>query len=211
MGLGRGPNFRRPKMIKRVFSNKAIARTSVNRVGEHKVRCVRRSIVSKPLRWVVLSVFALSVPTLAQQNGVVDSTKNPLQVAILHWYEANVTTQFPVGSGPVAVAFDGASIWVANINGSNVTKLRASDGADLGTFTVGTGPTALAFDGANIWVVNSDGNTVTKLRASDGTTLGTFAVGSSPTGAAFDGANIWVTNFHGNSVTKLRASDGSAL
>ncbi len=32
-----------------------------------------------------------------------------------------------------------------------VMKLRASDGALLGTFVVGTGPSALAFDGSSIW------------------------------------------------------------
>ena len=52
---------------------------------------------------------------------------------------------------PLALAFDGANIWVANgglLGG--VTKLRASDGASLGTFAVGVKPNALAFDGANM-------------------------------------------------------------
>jgi hypothetical protein len=39
---------------------------------------------------------------------------NPLQVAILRWYPANLTTSFGVGSNPNAVAFDGANVWVAN-------------------------------------------------------------------------------------------------
>jgi DNA-binding beta-propeller fold protein YncE len=43
-----------------------------------------------------------------------------------------------------------------------VTKLRASDGANLGTFPVGTEPYGVAFDGANIWVANSISNTVSK-------------------------------------------------
>ena len=50
--------------------------------------------MSKSIRLVVLSVFALSslsVSTLAQ-SGVVNSTKNPVQIAVLHWYNANVTT-----------------------------------------------------------------------------------------------------------------------
>ena len=84
----------------------------------------------------------------------------------------------------MAVAFDGANIWVANMASSNtVTKLRASDGANLGTFNVGLPNLfGVAFDGTNIWVGNSDGGsgTVTKLRASDGPTLGTFQVGPAP-------------------------------
>ena len=46
--------------------------------------------------------------------GVTSSTQNPLQLALLHWYDANLTTSFGVGSDPVGVAFDGANIWVAN-------------------------------------------------------------------------------------------------
>jgi hypothetical protein len=90
---------------------------------------------------------------------------------------------------------------VANSNSNNVTKLRASDGANLGTFTVGNAPWGMAFDGGNIWV--SASNTVTKLRVSDGFNLGTFAVGTGSRGIVFDGANIWVTNQGSASVSKL--------
>jgi hypothetical protein len=43
-------------------------------------------------------------------------------------------------------------VWVANEEGHSVTKLRASDGAVLGTFVAGLGPHSVAFDGANVWV-----------------------------------------------------------
>ena len=68
-----------------------------------------------------------------------------------------------MGINPQGVAFDGANIWVTNSYNNSVTKLRAADGAILGTFNVGTGPTGVAFDGANIWVTNQDSNTVSKL------------------------------------------------
>jgi outer membrane protein assembly factor BamB len=138
-------------------------------------------------------------------------TFNPLQVALLQWYPANLTTSFAVGVGPSEMAFDGANIWVGNVNGNSVTKLRASDGAVLGTFAVGAYPYDVAFDGTNIWVTNFMSNNVTKLRASDGAALGTFTVGNGPYGLAFDGAHIWVANSGGNNVTKLRAHDGTVL
>jgi hypothetical protein len=109
---------------------------------------------------------------------------NPLQVAILRWYPANQTTSFDVGALPIGVAFDAANIWVTNINSSNVTKLRASDGANLGTFAGVNGPAGVAFDGANIWVADYGSDTVTKLRESDGTVLGSFIVGTTPFGVA---------------------------
>src|SRR5271165_6221882 len=72
--------------------------------------------------------------------GVISSTQNPLQIALLHWYDVNLTTTFGVGPTPFGVAFDGANVWVANWGSDNVTKLRASDGKRLGTFTVGMNP-----------------------------------------------------------------------
>ncbi len=148
---------------------------------------------------------------LQMPDGVtISSGRSPQQIATLHWYGANSQASFQTGSGPYAVAFDGSSIWVANTFNSNVTKLRASDGADLGTFFVGS-PRGVAFDGSSIWVTTFNSNNVTKLRASDGANLGTFPVGTTPIGVAFDGSSIWVTNFNSNNVTKLRASDGATL
>src|SRR5215471_11278561 len=101
-----------------------------------------------------LMVAILTVPALAQ-GGAVNSTRNPNQIALKHWYKANLTTNFPVGTSPVAVTFDGANIWVVNAFDNTVTKLRANDGANLGTFAVGQGPIGVAFDGANIWTSNT--------------------------------------------------------
>jgi outer membrane protein assembly factor BamB len=163
-----------------------------------------------------------SVDFVIDVNGYYDGTvmttqgvtSNPLQIALLKWYPANQSgVTFGPVSLPSALAFDGANVWVAS-QGSipgTVTKFRANDGANLGTFNVGQGPVGLAFDGTNIWVTLFNFNLLTKLRASDGTYLGTFSVGTNPYGIAFDGANIWVANQNGANVTKLQASDGADL
>jgi DNA-binding beta-propeller fold protein YncE len=138
------------------------------------------------------------------------AASNPLKVAPLKWYAANqVPTIFDAGKEPVGLAFDGANIWAADFGADTVTKLRASDGAKLGTFKVGANPYSVAFDGAHIWVTNSYSNDVTKLRASDGKNLGTFAVGKSPLMIAFDGTSIWVGST--NAVSKFQVSDGKIL
>jgi hypothetical protein len=109
------------------------------------------------------------------------------------------------------VLFDGSSIWVSSGPSRLITKLRASDGALLGTFLVGSNPGAgLAFDGANIWCRIASTTRLPKLRGGDGVNLGTFPTGLSPSGVAF-GANIWVANNIDGSVTKLRARDGASL
>ena len=109
---------------------------------------------------------------------------------------------------PTKVLFDGTNIWVTNYYGDTVTKLRAADGANLGSFPTGRWPDGLAFDGANIWVVNFRSHDFTKLRASDGTLLGTFRIGGEPLNAAFDGMNLWVTDAQ-NAVRVVRASNGA--
>ena len=97
---------------------------------------------------------ASAVPQQAA-NGNVPPTQNwaagnPLKIALLKWYQANLTTTFKVGKKPLGVVFDGANIWIANNYDSTVSKLRASDGASLGTFNAGGAPMGLAFDGASI-------------------------------------------------------------
>ena len=100
---------------------------------------------------------------------------------------------------------------MSNFASNTVTKLRASDGAALGTTTNVSAPLGLAFDGTNIWAANNLGSgAVTKVRASDGVILGTFRTFAGfPGQVAFDGDNVWVT--HSTTLTKLRASDGGVL
>jgi DNA-binding beta-propeller fold protein YncE len=184
-----------------------------------------RIVIGVSLIVVVLAMANLFVSHAQQAVGVSAAPPagngappllNPLKVALLKWYNANVVpTEFPAGPNPVGVAFDGANIWIANYGASTVTKLRASDGQPLGSFHSGNAAAGVTFDGADIWVTNSTDNTVSKLRASDGKLLGTFPLpGVVPWWMTFDGANIWVpsSNANGNGwVTKLRASDGKNL
>jgi DNA-binding beta-propeller fold protein YncE len=69
---------------------------------------------------------------------------------------------FPQGIA-LGTVYDGTNIWVANERDNTLTKLRASDGANLGTFATGITPHWLAFDGAHVWVTNNGGNTVSRL------------------------------------------------
>src|ERR1700675_1764375 len=136
----------------------------------------RRLFVSA---WVLTAWLAFGTLRGWAQSGAPAASggappSNPLKVALLKWYKADLAAQFLVGSQPYGVAFDGANIWTANLGSNTVTKLRACDGAVLGTFNVGSQAVGVTFDGANVCVSNSGNGTVTKLRASDGTVLGTF-------------------------------------
>jgi DNA-binding beta-propeller fold protein YncE len=134
----------------------------------------------------------------------------------------------------MAIAFDGAHIWVANYWDGTVTELNASDGSLVraipgsswcpladSEYCDNTNPTALAFDGAHIWVANASLE-VSELNASDGSLVRTISPTNCPScgitypaGIAFDGAHIWVANWgeglYGDSVIELNASDGSLV
>src|ERR1017187_2821891 len=107
--------------------------------------------------------------------------------------------------------YEDGNIWLVH---GKVYKLRASDGATVGSFDAGgDAQFGVAFDGANIWSSADFGNAVMKVRASDGTKLENYKVPFAPLRLAFDGSNIWATNAHDTDhmVTKIRASDGANL
>lgn len=57
----------------------------------------------------------LSLLALAVVPALGEAQPNPNQIAILRWYDASQAgNTFAVGPAPAGVAFDGASIWVAN-------------------------------------------------------------------------------------------------
>src|SRR5438874_11634707 len=89
------------------------------------------------------------------------ATKNLESIATLKFYTAAQGVSFPVGTSPNSVIFDGSSIWIGNGPSRTVSKLRASDGAVLGTFATPDFATSMAFDGANVWVANPHQHSVT--------------------------------------------------
>ena len=110
-----------------------------------------------------------------------------------------VLGEFNAGVFPGFITFDGSSIWVSNSGFGNLTKLRATDGLNQGTFPGGgvNNSGAAVFDGTSLWVV---GGSLQKLRPSDGQVLASFPITGQA--LAFDGANLWVTNNNANTVTK---------
>ncbi|MBX7068276.1 MAG: hypothetical protein K1X38_02720 [Microthrixaceae bacterium] len=64
------------------------------------------------------------------------------------------TTPVP---GIVDPEFDGSNIWVASLVNGTVSKIRARDGALLGTYSAGSGPDGIAIDADRVWVATCDG------------------------------------------------------
>jgi DNA-binding beta-propeller fold protein YncE len=101
-----------------------------------------------------------------------------------------------VESIPLSPVFDGANIWVPNIDSDTVTVVRASTGAVLATLE-GNGlntPLAAAFDGERILVTNQLGDSVSLWNATDLSPLGSSSTGpgTQPWGVCSDGFNFWI-------------------
>lgn len=172
--------------------------------------------ISRILAFLVTSTLLVALlqlvgpaPSSARSPAVPGPNRGPLA----HGLAALTTQTFPAGNAPYAIAFDGTRVWVANYFGNNISLLRASDGASMGTYGTGTFPAGIAFDGTRMWISNNGAKSV-RVLASDGSDLQTVNVGASPIGVAYDGTNTWVANWGngaGNSVSVLRGSDyGSA-
>lgn len=109
---------------------------------------------------------------------------------------------YRVGDGPFGVAWDGATMWVANYFSQNVMRL-AVDGSIVGIYPTGDGASGIVFDGDSVWVANNGSNTITRLRATDGGLLETIEVGSGPFGVVFDGEGVWVANVGSDDVAHV--------
>jgi hypothetical protein len=170
--------------------------------------------------------------------GPAGTSTNPLQVAILRWYNANqVGITRGLAAPPVAAVFDGVNVVVAESNGT-LASLHAPDGTPVFTTDLNNDAeiiaqymriapgsliieiSGLAFDGQNIWIgVNSLGSLAipvfVKLRAVDGSFQGVVSTNVSAglplSGLAFDGTSIWAGLGGTQSLIQVRASDGSSL
>ncbi|HET7451958.1 MAG TPA: S-layer homology domain-containing protein [Thermoanaerobaculia bacterium] len=100
-----------------------------------------------------------------------------------------------VGSEPKLLASDGADIWVANLGDGTVSRVRASDGTNLGTWTGASNASGILVAMGKVFVA-SVGGTLYMLDPSVAPTSVTtaVAVGNGASGLAFDGSKIWVAN-----------------
>lgn len=194
---------------------------------------------SEPVTWSLVGPGRLSVATGAStEYSPPDALSDTVMITVtaavsILRAQAGITVhpRLTFGVAPLAreIVSGDAIIWVAGVgplplsdggfisSSTILTKLRASDGAPLGTFPVPSNPNGacgqgMAFDGLNVWLLDCFGG-LAKVRGDDGTLLGLFDPGPGSIdykvrGVLFDGASIWAANLDGT-VARLRASDGA--
>jgi hypothetical protein len=125
---------------------------------------------------------------------------------------AVTTVASNLGNAPLGIAFDGARVWTANIDGSvSIVTPGATIPWTVTTVTTGfSSPQGALYDGTNVWVTDGGAGTLLKLDFA-GAILQTVTLGTNPQYPIFDGTNIWVPNNGSGSVSVVRASSGVVL
>ncbi len=99
------------------------------------------------------------------------------------------------------VIFDGTNILVSNASSSDISKLRASDGAILFGHKGTAGSMGLLYEGRQVWTA---GELITRFDADSGLIINQYKLfNSSAYEVAFDGKNIWIAMYDVNKVVKL--------
>ena len=99
------------------------------------------------------ALFAAIPSALINCQGVLRGAADEPLTATTTWFSDSSTGR----------PLETRSCWVANSISDDVTKVRASDGSNLGTFPTGNYTIGVAFDGSSIRVTNGNSGTVSKL------------------------------------------------
>jgi YVTN family beta-propeller protein len=80
----------------------------------------------------------------------------PNSVAVIDVRSNRLVASVPVGARPGAIAFGSGSLWVANVDDQNVSRIDPGSLRTLGVLSLADPPTGLAAGSNAIWVVQSN-------------------------------------------------------
>lgn len=119
--------------------------------------------------------------------------------------DGDVNVVRKVGSGPIGLAYDGRTMWVANSDDDDVSVLRGAKGRSEGEVPTGDAPVGVVAFETGAWSVDQDGGTLTSLtrRGAPAIELGTH-----PRGAVgvewFGRREIWVVGSNPDAVVRVQ-------
>jgi hypothetical protein len=112
--------------------------------------------------------------------------------------DVNSLTLTNVGDNPQLVEFDGTDLWVANVAGGSVMRIRPSDGKVLDIWTGATSARAIVAAMGRIFVTGDLPSgalyMIDPTQTAGVVTTLTSSLGSGPSSIAFDGSRIWTAN-----------------
>jgi YVTN family beta-propeller protein len=115
------------------------------------------------------------------------------------------TTEYVAASDPIAIAYSGNALWVANFDTNAVSELNPLDRTLEGSATVAPGPVAIAALAGSIWVVSSEAGEVSRIRfAANGAPVVTrIGVGGRPVAIAAGNGAVWVADAGDRTVSRI--------
>ncbi len=105
--------------------------------------------------------------------------------------EGKVESDTPVGKGPLAMAFDGSSLWTANKEGKSLVRMDPATSQVAETIDLEGEPLALIFDGRSLWVALSALGQVIQIDPKTGVVGEVVNTGADPSALVFDGEFLW--------------------
>lgn len=105
--------------------------------------------------------------------------------------DGQVEADTPVGKGPLALAFDGSSLWIANKEGKSLVRMDPVTAQVAATVGLVGEPLALTFDGRWLWVALGDLGRVIQIDPKTGAVGAQVDTRADPSALAFDGESLW--------------------
>lgn len=125
--------------------------------------------------------------------------------------DGSVLGDFPVDDGPLGLAYDGGSLWVAHPESGTLGRVNPADGSLAESFPLAGEPTAVAFDGRNLWVALAAQNEVAAIDPTSGAIVHRVAVGTRPVALLYDGISIWSSNQGDDTISEIDPAAGREL
>jgi DNA-binding beta-propeller fold protein YncE len=152
---------------------------------------------------------AAAEATLVAVEALRDEAEQRLREVQRATFIAKYAENCEIGAGnPVALASDGASVWVAKEN--ELLRLSAYDCQNLGSLSVAASD--ITYGGGYVWAVS--GNQVHQISLASTRIINTFQAGSAEsqaTAVLYDGSSIWVASSSGgqNIIHKIDPASGA--
>jgi YVTN family beta-propeller protein len=105
----------------------------------------------------------------------------PVRLGRVDSVSGRATGRVRVGNGPVALAAQAGSLWVANSLDATVSRVDPATLAVTSTVPVGSGPAALAAGSGSVWVASRYAGTVSRIDPGRNRVAASFPVGGAPT------------------------------
>jgi len=122
--------------------------------------------------------------------------------------DGQVESDTPVGKGPLALAFDGSSLWIANKEGKSLVRMDPATSQVAETIDLRGEPLALIYDGGSLWVALGNLGQVIQVDPQTGVVGEQVDTGADPSALVFAGESLWAAAPKAGRVFRISPTEG---